>query len=123
MTADAFDARHAALLDALARGVCPEDAAWTAPTLPGNRPPWMNTSIDVRAGDAITLLASGRVFLIEALGLWGPARFHLGGRVGERGPIWNGTRDTSTHVAPHDGRLQLAIYQGEWATHDGELAT
>jgi hypothetical protein len=48
---------------------------------------------------------------------------HLWSRVGGRGPLLNGTRDTASFEAPTDGELELCIYSGEWGSRDGELAT
>ncbi|MBI3768869.1 MAG: DUF3047 domain-containing protein [Deltaproteobacteria bacterium] len=123
-----FDERHRRLLDCLANDRPPAIADWKLLTLPGNRPPWTDTGVDVRQGDQLTLLATGKIFLSEALGsealgLWGSPRFHLWGRIGERGTIWNGTRDTFTLTAVTGGRLFLGIYQGEWASPQGDLAT
>lgn len=91
--------------------------------LPANVPPWSTTSLDVEAGDEITLLASGRVALSEELGLSGGPRLYLWGRIGSRGSVWNGAQDTHTLRAEESGRLGLAIYQGEWANRQGDLAT
>jgi hypothetical protein len=63
------------------------------------------------------------VVLSEAAGLWNGPAFHLWARVGGRGPLLNGTRDTASFESPHSGPLELCIYSGEWGTRDGELAT
>src|SRR4051812_26369041 len=119
-----FADRHRALLDCLASDAHPATiAAWKHLTLSGNEPSWIDSGIDVAAGDAVTTLADGRIYLSEALGLWGRPRFHLWARIGEHGTIWNGTRDTYTRPVDDPGRLFFAIYQGEWATRTGELAT
>lgn len=91
--------------------------------LPGNVPPWTDTGFEVDAGDEITLLAAGRIVWAEELGLWAGPRYSLWGRIGEHGTIFNPTRDTFSLAVPSPGRLHLAIYQGEWATRDGKLAT
>jgi hypothetical protein len=91
--------------------------------LPGNVPPWTKTTLDLAGGDACTLFAEGRVVLSEAAGLWNGPAFHLWSRVGGRGPLHNGTRDTTSFEAPHEGPLELCVYSGEWGTRDGELAT
>jgi hypothetical protein len=91
--------------------------------LPGNIPPWTDTGIRVRRGEWITLLASGRLILSHDLDLWYGPRLALWGRVGERGTIFNGTRDTHSFAAEADGPLFLSLYNGEWATPQGDLAT
>jgi hypothetical protein len=123
MSDNRFEDEHRLLLARLRDDRPRAIAEWKHLTLPGNQPPWTDTGIDVDAGDEVTWLAAGKVFLSEALGLWGSPRFHLWGRIGERGPIWNGTRDTFTHTATGSGRLFVGIYQGEWASTRGDLAT
>ncbi|RIL06424.1 MAG: hypothetical protein DCC71_06860 [Proteobacteria bacterium] len=91
--------------------------------LPAQRPPWTDTGLAVAAGDDVTLLAEGRVVLSEALDLWGAPRLFLWGRFAPGGRVWNGTRDTTTQRADRAGRVELGIYQGEWASETGELAT
>jgi hypothetical protein len=101
----------------------PELAEARLVRLPGNVPPWTATGISLRRGEWITLLASGRLILSAELDLWYGPRLALWGRVGERGTIFNGTRDTHSLAAESDGPLYLALYNGEWATPQGELAT
>jgi hypothetical protein len=114
----------AAALEALPTGVrAPHVAEMRLVTLPGNVPPWTATGVAVRRGEWVTLLASGRLVLADELDLWLAPSFALWGRIGGRGPIFNGTRDTTTVRAEHDGGLELALYNGEWATRDGGLAT
>jgi hypothetical protein len=91
--------------------------------LPGNVPPWTDTGMRIAKGDEVSVLAEGRVFTSEAAGLWFRPRFALWTRVGGRGPIWTGTRDTQSFRAERDGALELAVYNGEWKTPDGVLAT
>ncbi len=92
-------------------------------SLPGSVPPWTASGIRVRRGEWISLLASGRLVLMEALDLWLPPRLALWARVGGCGPNVNGTSDTTSFRAERDGELELALYNGEWATPDGTLAT
>lgn len=91
--------------------------------MPGNVPPWTATGVEVRRGDWVTLLASGRLVLAEALDLWLPPRVALWARVGGQGPLVKGTRDTTSFRAERDGMVELALYNGEWGTPDGALAT
>jgi hypothetical protein len=92
--------------------------------LPATQPPWHDTGIDLEPGESVTLLADGRVFLSRTLDIWiGPA-FQLWCRVGERGPVFRGTRATHTFTARDGGRLWLASYfPGEWADASGRLGT
>jgi len=90
-------------------------------TLPGDAPPWIDTGLALEAGDAVTILARGRVVaggVIET----GPP-YALWAKVGDAGTIWRGTQATQTRDAPNGGTLRLATLQGEWGTRDGRLAT
>ena len=91
--------------------------------LAGDVPPWTDTGIRVRRGEWITLLASGRFVLSSDLDVWYGPRFALWGRVGEHGTIFNGTRYSHSFVTEADGPVYLALYNGEWATPQGALAT
>ncbi|HYB12545.1 MAG TPA: DUF3047 domain-containing protein [Myxococcota bacterium] len=91
--------------------------------LPGHVPPWTRTGVHVMKGDCVTWLAAGRIVISPELDLSGGPRFHLWGRIGDRGTIMNGPGDTFTLAARDEGPLDLAIYHGEWATPEGELAT
>lgn len=92
--------------------------------LPARRPPWFDSGIDVAAGEKVTLLADGRVYLSRLLDLWVAPSFQLWCRIGEQGPVFRGTRSTHTFTAKVAGRLWLASYfPGEWADAAGRLAT
>jgi hypothetical protein len=92
--------------------------------LPAKSPPWHDTGIDVAPGDPVTVLADGRVFLSRPLDIWVGPSFQLWCRVGERGPVFRGTRATNTFTARERGRLWLASYfPGEWADPSGRLGT
>jgi hypothetical protein len=92
--------------------------------LPATQPPWVDTGIDVAAGDTFTLIADGRVYLSKLLDIWVPPWFQVWCRVGDTGPIFRGTRNLQTFTASRAGRLWLANYfPGEWSDHTGKLAT
>lgn len=92
--------------------------------LPARQPPWFDSGIDLAEGDAVTLLADGRVYLSRLLDLWVAPSFQLWCRIGDRGPVFRGTRSTHTFRAREPGRLWLASYfPGEWADPSGRLAT
>ncbi|HZG89461.1 MAG TPA: DUF3047 domain-containing protein [Pseudonocardia sp.] len=88
--------------------------------LPADRPPWTPTGIDVRCGDRVTLLGSGRVAWSGGRGA-GP-KHHLWGRV-PGGRIFGCPQDTATVVADRSGPLELCVYRGAWADPSGALAT
>lgn len=91
--------------------------------LPAAVPPWTATGIHLRRDEWFSVLASGRVILAAALDLSFAPSLALWGRIGGRAPLLNGTRDTASFRSLDDGALELAIYNGEWATPDGVLAT
>src|SRR5262249_32462955 len=118
-----FAERYQRPLERLAAQPNDPIADWRVLRVPGNLPPWMDTDIRVSAGDEITWLADGEGGMSEGLGLWGGPCFHLWARIGQRGRVFKGTRETFTFRAEKDGPLQLATYQGEWGTREGALAT
>ncbi|MGB5102386.1 MAG: DUF3047 domain-containing protein [Steroidobacteraceae bacterium] len=92
--------------------------------LPARRPPWFDSGIDVVAGDKVTLLSDGRVYLSRLLDLWVAPSIQLWCRIGEQGPVFRGTRSTHTFTAMTAGRLWVASYfPGQWADTAGRLAT
>jgi hypothetical protein len=92
--------------------------------LPATQPPWFDTGVDLLAGDEVTLLADGRVYLSRLLDIWVPPSFQLWCRIGEEGPVFRGTRSTHSFTADRAGRLWLASYfPGMWADQQGHLAT
>jgi hypothetical protein len=117
---DGFGALAPALDALLCDGVL---ADHTTLHLPANVPPWTPTPIRVDPGDAFSWLADGRVVISPELDLSGGPRFHLWGRIAPGGAIFNAPGDTGSFVAERGGRLELAIYHGEWKTPAGELAT
>lgn len=82
---------------------------------------WIDVGIDCAAGDAVTLVAAGRVWLAERLGIgFGPttALWH---RVGDA-PIAKCLGDTTSFVAEGGGRLRLvAKPPGEWLDETGRF--
>lgn len=91
--------------------------------LPGNRPPWFDTGLDLVEGEQVTWLASGRVYLSGLLDIFVEPHFQLWGRIGT-GPVFNGARATHTFRVDRPGRLDLASYfPGEWADPSGRLGT
>ena len=108
----ALESADRALLDA-------HVAEWRALSLPGNVPPWTPTGISLAEGESFSWLAAGRVVMSEEAGLWNGPTFHLWGRVGRRGPLLKGTRDTTTLTASAAGELELCVYSGEWADREG----
>ncbi|HXX49008.1 MAG TPA: DUF3047 domain-containing protein [Myxococcota bacterium] len=91
--------------------------------MPADVPPWTDTGVRLAQGDEVSVLAEGRIVASEAANLVFRPRYALWTRVGGRGPIWTGTRDTQSFRADRGGALELSILSGEWRTPDGQLAT
>lgn len=92
--------------------------------VPSTQPPWLETGLELQAGDAITSFACGRTWLSQALDVWVEPHFQLWFRAGDDSEIFRGTRASHSFVAERDGPLKLASYfPGEWSTRDGSLGT
>jgi hypothetical protein len=90
--------------------------------LPGNVPPWTDTGLRIARGDEVTILAEGKIVTSAEAGL-GTARASRCGRgsahAGRSGPA----PATPRASARRGGALELAVYNGEWKSPDGLLAT
>jgi hypothetical protein len=114
---------NAAELAALARSTA-HVAGIAQTTLPAQRPPWTASGVRVRAGQAYSVFASGRVLWRAGdPGLHGGPRFHLWVRVTPGGRIRNLREDSDTFIADVDGEIEVALYMGMWADAYGALAT
>lgn len=85
--------------------------------------PWQDLRMSVRAGDQVTFLLGGRLWLSREADLWvepGVA-FHV--RCAGRKPMYNPMANHGTMVAPHAGPLQIARSLAEWENEDGALWT
>jgi len=121
---DCRDAEYRAGLEPWVASL-PRDALATHAFLrmPATKPPWVDTGVDLAAGDTFTLLADGRVYLSKLLDIWVPPWFQIWCRVGDAGPIFRGTRNLQSFTATSAGRLWLANYfPGEWSDRTGTLA-
>ena len=110
------------LLDALRGQGDGPVADWRIVHLPSSRPPWTDTGLVVSPGDEISWFASGRVEIMPEMDLWMSPTYALWARIDE-GPIFKGTRETTSFVADRAGPVRFGVYQGEWARPDGTLAT
>ena len=92
--------------------------------LHANDAPWHGTGIRVKAGQAYSLFAHGRVqWSPRDPTLYGGPRQHLCARVVPGGRVVNPTGDTGSFVADVDGEIELGIYMGLWKNALGDLAT
>jgi hypothetical protein len=91
--------------------------------VPSNQKPWLDTGIDLAAGETVTTIGSGQT-LLTGTPLAFDADFQLWYRIGPNGEAFRGTRATNSFAVATPGRLYVASYfPGEWSTRQGELAT
>jgi Protein of unknown function (DUF3047) len=90
--------------------------------IPVNRPPWTTTRVQVVAGEQVTWLAWGFVYLLKPLGIGAWPRNMLVGRVAG-GTAQQSARDTLTFTADRSGPVEVAsLFPGEMQ-EDGSIAT
>ncbi|OHC44595.1 MAG: hypothetical protein A2092_16695 [Rhodobacteraceae bacterium GWE1_64_9] len=81
--------------------------------------PWQTLPLDVRAGQPVTFLLSGRWYLARAADLWFEPGVVTMARAGD-GAIYNPMLNAGTMIADRDGPLSLARSAGEIGP-DGNL--
>ncbi len=115
-----FQSRLAALLEKIPPNTLHGHAFFS---IPANEPPWFDTGLDLRAGEQITVLATGSAILSKELNLLFYPDMQLWYRIGESGRVFRGTRQSHSFVASEPGRLYFGSYfPGEWATRTGAVA-
>ncbi len=118
------DAFHAELSRMLAKAPASTVREYRFVRVPADAPPWLDSGLDLAAGEQVTWFATGRTWLSRALDLWAGPHFQLWARIGEEGTVFRGVRDAHTFAAPRAGRLFLASYfPGEWSHPSGRLST
>ncbi|MGZ5031430.1 MAG: DUF3047 domain-containing protein [Methylobacter sp.] len=91
--------------------------------VPSDQKPWIDTGLDIEAGSRYTSFAAGQT-RFKDLPITLEPNFQLWFRIGKKGEIFRGTRDSHSFTAAQSGRLYLASYfPGEWTSKTGELAT
>lgn len=86
--------------------------------------PWIDSGIELEAGDWVTTVAAGRAILSDALDVWVGPQLQLWMRVGDNGVIFNGTRETYSFQATESGRLYLGnAFPGQWGDVHGRIST
>lgn len=81
--------------------------------------PWLDTGLDVKAGERITTIVQGRIVWSKALDITISPAFAVWARIGDQGSIFRGTRDTNTITASGDGKLYLKALPGRWLDKTG----
>lgn len=89
--------------------------------LTGTTAPWDTKLMDVRAGQAVTFLLSGRWYLARDLDLWLEPGFVFFAR-SPGGALYNAMENVGTMIADRDGPLEIARSAGELADATGALA-
>lgn len=120
LTTEQFRSGLSSLLDKLPPNTLQGHAFFS---VPANEPPWFDTGLDLRAGEHITVLATGCAILPTEPNLLFYPDMQLWYRVGETGRIFRGTRQSHSFMASEPGRLYFGSYfPGEWATHTGAIS-
>ena len=90
--------------------------------LDGKRPPWTATGIALRPGQEVSAFAAGRLWRSRSRDLWIGPQLGLWYRLGESGPVFNGTHDTNTFRAERSADLYLATqFPGQFADRTGRV--
>lgn len=85
--------------------------------------PWLDTGIDVKAGDNITMLLNGNVSVSHTYRVNYSPELATWARIGNQGPIFRGLLDTNTFSAAQSGRLQLKLYpRDRWLDISGKYS-
>ncbi|MGE0486481.1 MAG: DUF3047 domain-containing protein [Gammaproteobacteria bacterium] len=82
--------------------------------------PWKRLDVAVKASQAVTVLLSGRWWLVEDLDVWVEPGLAFFARVGDRNPVYNPQKNTGTFTSAHDGHVSVARAIGEWADSRAE---
>jgi hypothetical protein len=84
--------------------------------------PWLDTGMDVAAGDKVTMVLDGKISWSKAADITIEPWFLVWARVGEKGPIVRGTRNTDTFVANASGHVYLKQWLSPWLDETGKYA-
>lgn len=85
--------------------------------------PWVDTGLKLKAGDRVSWVINGKLWLSRSANLSMSAPWVVWGRIGEKGSIFRGTRETNTFTATTDGSLYLKPYPNErWIDKSGNYA-
>lgn len=91
--------------------------------VPGDSPDWVDSSLDIHAGETVTLLAAGALGVPGAPEASFTAGLFLWFRIGARGAIAKFPAATETFKANESGRLFFAAhYPGAWVDETGGFA-
>lgn len=89
--------------------------------LSGDVGPWMDTGLALQTGDRVTTVLNGKVWMSRAANLSLAGAWAVWERVGVKGSIFRGTRNTNTFASASGGSLHLKLYPGErWLDTTGK---
>jgi hypothetical protein len=92
-------------------------------SVPANQPPWLDTGLELQAGERVSIFTVGEAILSRELNLSFHPDMQLWCRIGEAGHIFRGTRNSHSFTAEVTGRLFLGSYfPGEWSTRTGAVS-
>ncbi len=81
--------------------------------------PWQDTGMQVQPGERITLVLTGQVWLSRQHQLALEPYLQVWHRIGDRGQIARGARNTDTFTARESGTLQLKNLPTRWLDRQG----
>lgn len=81
--------------------------------------PWLDTGLALQAGDQVTMVVDGVVWLSRTYQLGLDQPLAAWARIGNTGPIFHGTRNTNTFTADRAGTLQLKAFPTRWRSRSG----
>jgi hypothetical protein len=87
------------------------------------QPPWTATGMVLEAGEEVSYFAQGRVYANRALDIWLTPALQLWCRVGPKGEVFRGTRNSHSFRLEDPGELFLGNYfPNDWADRTGARA-
>ena len=94
------------------------DYRWVG--LPASQPPWVPADLVLEAGDQVSYFAAGRVYANHFLDIYVQPALQLWCKIGDRGEVFRGTRNSHTFCAETSGPLLLGNYfPNDWADPQG----
>jgi hypothetical protein len=90
--------------------------------VPSDRPPWLDTGIDLQAGETVSTFSTGKTSL-KGTPISFPSVLQIWCRIGEDGDIFRGARASNSFTVAKGGRLYVGTsFPGEFASRTGALS-
>jgi len=94
------------------------DYCWVQ--LPANQPPWVGAGLPLAQGCEVSYFAEGRVYANRFLDIYINPSLQLWCKLGDRGEVFRGTRNSHSFRADHNGPLMFGNYfPNDWADLQG----